>query len=102
MHLQSLSARLVQPRQNDDLIPNRQAIQGLRGDWIHFEPRIRSTFRTLLRRLASLLEFRADHSNRAQHKGILFQGFSCSHLIHAALVSQLSMVFASTRPACWN
>ena len=25
MHLQSLSARLVQPRQNDDLIPNRQA-----------------------------------------------------------------------------
>src|SRR5215469_5859615 len=102
MHLQSLSTRLVQPRQNDDLIAGRKAIQCLRGKRMYFKPSIRSTLRTLLRSLAALLEFRADHPDGAKLNGIVIPSFPVSPVIHAARVSQLSIVVASTRPACWN
>lgn len=102
MDHESLSIGLVKPRQNDDLIADRYAIQTVRGKAIDFKPRIRSPLRTLFGRLASLLEFRSDYPDGAKLKRILRLRFSCSPFSHAARVSQLSMVFASTRPACWN
>src|SRR5215831_13117876 len=102
MDLESLSICLMKPGEDDDLIAYREAIQGPCGKPIDFHPRIRSPLRTLLGRLASRLEFRSDHPDRAKLEGVLLLSFSGSSFRHAARVSQPSMAFASTTPACWN
>ena len=64
--------RSVQPSQNDDFIATGQAIQGSHGERANLQPSIRSTFRTLLGCLAALLDFRADHPDRAKLKEFCF------------------------------
>jgi len=102
MDFQSLSLRSMQPSQNDDYIDDSETIQGLHGEAANLKPGVWCTLRTLFWCFAALFDFRADHPDRAKLKRILLPCFSCSTFTHAARVSQVSMVAASTRPACWN
>ena len=101
MYLQNLAVSLMQPSEDDDLVAYCYTIQGLRSECTHVKPCIRSTFRTLLGRLPALLEFRADHADRAQLKGILFPVFfsfapysccACKPTLHRGRVYQARLL----------
>lgn len=56
MNLQNVSARSVQPSQDDDIVADCDPIKALRGEWTHFELNVGNAFRTLIGCFGPLLE----------------------------------------------
>jgi hypothetical protein len=65
VNLQDVAAALVEPRQQDDLLPRGDAIKRPGERRIDLDPRLRRTFRALLRGLFSGGEAGMDDSDRA-------------------------------------
>src|SRR5438093_5240663 len=66
MILQHIALRFVQPRDDDQLVTGFQSQQRLRESRFDLEPRVRSTLRSLPRRVFPPLQRRTNKANRLQ------------------------------------
>src|SRR5207248_357929 len=80
MVLQHIALRFVQPRDDDQLVIGFHSQQRLRESRFDLEPRVRSTLRSLPRRVFPPLQRRANKANRLQcvraHPANVVQAFS--------------------------
>src|ERR1700730_9799504 len=61
--VEHVTVGLVKPRQDDDLVANRDTVEPLCQRWAHLEPRIGRALPTLFRCLPARLQARADDSD---------------------------------------
>src|SRR5205823_8816115 len=66
MVLQHIALRFVQPRDDDQLVTGFHSQQRLRESRFDLEPRVRSTLRSLPRRVFPPLQRRTNKANRLQ------------------------------------
>ncbi len=64
INLKHITSCSVQPSDDNNLVADRQADQTLNRRRVEFHPSVGCTFRTLFRRIASLLVVGSDHTDR--------------------------------------
>ena len=57
MDLKRPAMRLVEPRDDEDFIADRETMETVGGPWVDVEPGVRRAFRALPRRLLPVLQY---------------------------------------------
>jgi hypothetical protein len=89
MNLEDLSARLMKPRYDDDLVSRGDAREAFHEQPVHVDPSGRRTFVALFRRVCTVLEVRANYP--------IGRSRSFSSARTARVVSELWLAMTYTR-----
>src|SRR5690242_8191248 len=68
MNFQDVAPGFVQPGHNDEFVPSGHTIKSLRSEGTHLQPGVGSAFGGLFWRLATRLDIRSNHANRAERR----------------------------------